>query len=648
MFIEYIYAIVITLLYSMACLLLGLVFLRRLFLKKSFSIWAILSSSFLLGLGILASLWLFLGLGSFLKKPLVWTIIIGIIILCSPFVYSTYYDVMLPKVKGITKSFRNLSLIWKIILLGLIFLILSYGLLALTTLPKGDAVAFYMVLPKIMATSERLRPQPNYYNFSQIGLMGEMHFAALMSIGNAAAAQFLLWTTSLSIAGLLISLGAMLKLSNRGQIITLIILFTTSTFTLYISGGKVDVFGAAFGLATYFWVLEAFHNKKINITALVLTGLFMGFAFVAKLPSLVAILPGVLLIIAWGCFSAHKKQPNVLILKFIKSVLIVTVFFLLAVLPHLIKNWVLFKEPLAPFILFYSNEWEWAEPTWFSRENIHYILKTYPLALIFGQYPMQGGNLSPFILAFAPLILFVKGFWSSKLKNPFLLIFSAFLVGLIFWNIFRPGVLAPRYILATLLLTIPLVAKGADFLLVSQYKILKFMVTFGLLMAITSLLIFNSQLLEKQLSAIKIGKLETANFSYRSSEFINQSALPGDRVFVAGYYVYFFKSDILQCLSVQEERDNPPPLVSPEIWQYYWEHGFKEVVIQTISYPNASQIWNIDKKPDWLDIQAVYKDDFVTIYSLKNPDIDSTPRCSCTSSNNKAWDVRCSSGIKEQ
>jgi len=272
-FIEYIYAIGITLLYSIACLSLGLVFLRRFFLKESFSIWAILSSSFLLGLGILASLWLFLGLGSLFKKPLIWAIIIGIIVLSMPIILPIFRGFVFPKVKGMTKIFRNLSF-WKIILLGLIFLIFSYGLLALTTLPQDDAEAFYMVLPKIMASSERLRPQPNYYNFSQIGLMGEMHFAALMSIGNAAAAQFLLWTTSLSIAGLLISLGAMLKLSNRGQIITLIILFTTSTFTLYISGGKVDLFGAAFGLATYLWVLSAFKNNKINITALILAGLF--------------------------------------------------------------------------------------------------------------------------------------------------------------------------------------------------------------------------------------------------------------------------------------------------------------------------------------------------------------------------------------
>ncbi|MCL5407127.1 MAG: hypothetical protein M1429_01375 [Patescibacteria group bacterium] len=643
-------SIAITLIYVLACLFLGLILIKLMLWRWpiiNLNLLGKLASGFMLGQGILASTWLLLGLGSVFSKSIIWSIIIlillfGIIILRSSFQKS------LAKIKEKVKKLKQLSLIWKIIFLFVIALILSYGVWSFVNLPAGDAEGFYMVLPKVMASARKLRPLPNTFDFSQIGLSGEMHFAALMSIADSAAAQLFIWFTAIAATMFLLAICSMLQIKVLGQIVALIILFSSSTFTLYLSGGKVDVFGAAFGLAAYFWVLEAYRQKKVQNLALVLSGLFLGFNLVAKFPNAATVLPGLFLIIIWNNYSALKKKIRNIFPKIIYPFLIVIAFFLLAIIPHLIKNWFLFNEPLAPFIFIKSAGAKWLDQSWFSSENIHFILKTYPIALTYGQYPMQGGNISFLLLAFAPLIVFSDTL-KTIAKTKFFQILAMVLIGILFWILFRPGVMAPRYILPTLLLAIPLVAKIVDDIFTkSRFLILKIVIILSFLIVLLSSTYSNYAQIRQALIMGKANFQKYGRFSAQSSEFLDQKVAKGERVFMAGYYVYFLRPDILQCLSTQSERDDQAfKKQSPEVWSYLYDQGFKYMVVQKVSFPDALKSWDINKKPDWLGIKEIYSDPSVIIYSLEGTKPDQTPQCDCTSLNDKAWDVRCLSGAKK-
>lgn len=642
-------SITITLIYVLACLFLGLIlmeFLLRRWPIANLNLFAKLASGFMLGQGILASVWLLVGLGSVFSKSIIWLIIIVILIFGFFFLRHSYQNVS-KKIKEGIEKLKHLSLIWKIILLMVVALILSYGVWSFLNLPAGDAEAFYMVLPKIMASSERLQPQPNYYDFSQIGLVGEMHFAALISITDSAAAQFFTWFTALAAMMFLLLIGSMLKLKVPGQIVAIVMLFTTSTFTLYISGGKVDIFGAAFGLATYFWLLLAYENKEVDGPAFMLTGLFMGFAVVAKFPNLIVIIPGILFIIAWNSYLRSQRKVKLFCHNIVVPVVLVGLFFIIACLPHLIKNWILFGEPLAPFIFIKQAGTKWAEQSWFSRENIHYILKTYPIALTYGQYPMQGGNMSFLLLAFTSLIIF-SGTLKTAVKGKFFQLLGVILIGLLSWVFLRPGVMAPRYILATLLLAIPLVAKIVDDIFLKRgFLILKIIIISSLVLILSISLYSNYSQIRQFLIMGKANFQKYGRFSARSSEFVNQRVVKGDRVFMAGYYTYFLRPDILQCLSTQFERDDQAlKKESPEVWTYLYNQDFKYIVIQKISFPDILNSWDINKKPDWLEIKEIYSDPNIIIYSLGSNKPDEIPHCSCIS-NAKAWDAHCLSGVKK-
>ena len=82
----------------------------------------------------------------------------------------------------------------------------------------GDAAAFYMILPKIMANSHELIPVPGYESFMSVGLQGEMHYAALMVLGSADAAQLFEWPTILAGAVIFLAIGSKLVWAGGGNV----------------------------------------------------------------------------------------------------------------------------------------------------------------------------------------------------------------------------------------------------------------------------------------------------------------------------------------------------------------------------------------------------------------------------------------------
>ena len=186
--------------YSLACLGAGVLGIRVLFIRREqfdqLSAGTELVTAFILGQGLLASLWLVLGLtGSFSPH-----VVAGFALVCAlggVFLTRRRLVDFVRQLISIWKELRHETWSWQI-LAGLTLLLILSWFTSLGRSMMGDAAAFYMILPKIMADLHELIPVPGYESFMSVGLQGEMHYAALMVLGSADAAQLFEWPTILA------------------------------------------------------------------------------------------------------------------------------------------------------------------------------------------------------------------------------------------------------------------------------------------------------------------------------------------------------------------------------------------------------------------------------------------------------------------
>jgi hypothetical protein len=611
-----------------------------------FSAGTALTSAFLLGQGVLGNLWLLLALGGWFAPWVVMGVVISSVIGGSAFAWP-YISQFICQMRSVWHDLRGDTWGWQLIA----FITCCMWLAGATSIGRplaGDAAAFYMALPKVIAASHRLAPLPGYEAFTQVGLQGEMHYAALMALGSPDAAQLFAWVTMLAGAVMLLAIGSQIGLGRRGQWIALTCVFTSSS-VIWLSGdGKVDLFAAALGLAAYYWALQVWHGE--HPLPLRLTGLFAGFAVVAKLSYVPVLLPGIGVLVLWK-FIASLRSRAALISSSLSalSLLAKTGFWMvLAILPHLIKNYMLFDNLLAPFS---TSGASWADQTWFRPETTRHILLTYPLALTFGQYWAQYGNLSPLVLAFLPLALLLPKPRFS-LNSPLLAITLASLLGLISWMIIRPSLLSPRYILATLLMFIPLAARSAEYVSRTDSErrflhasvmacIFVTLVTVGLYFLNVVFFPLNT----KHYLTGSMSQCERDGAYCRAMTALNNEAEPGTRVFLASWYRYWLRPDLLQCLSGATDyssvkgQTSEDTMSSEAHWLAIYERGFRYLLADKSSFSVLIDNLDIAHPPPWLEIVPLFEEGHLAVYRLEFNDPPVGPLVECRQINAPAWDL---------
>ncbi len=452
--------IIVCVFYSIACAGLGS-FVLGLFgvdIKKDSRLSPIVSVclALLAGIGSLAAVWsVLLSLGQFNR----WVIIVFLALSLLIGIKSVWVlkKGLRDQVKMLLLDVKNENRVWQfIIVLGMLLVLVATGMVFRPLHPQGDAAAFYMVLPKMLAASQKIGFLPGYENFTTVGLIGEFHFAALMSLGCGENAKLIIWPLIISGTFILTSLVRIGGGNRKAQWLAVIMLFSSSAVTLLIGDGKVDLFAAVFGLAVVYILCSKLERTK---SFYVLAGLMAGFAVIAKLSYAPLIIPCGVLLIIWRNIGKKSFRHN------IQDICLFGLGAFLPAVVHLYKNWALLKEPLAPFIYISGNpfdqNWIDVNQKWFSDEITSKILLTYPLAFVFGQYPMQYGTISFMILAFLPLFLCVSTANYFQTRTT-IQIFIIGCIGLITWIIYRPSVFAPRYYLYTLILLIPLAAYSVE------------------------------------------------------------------------------------------------------------------------------------------------------------------------------------------
>ncbi len=600
-----------------------------------------LATAFLLGQAVLANVWLLLGIQSWLNQTVVLGVLLGFAVAGAPFARSGISG--LPVKIGEEIRWWSLQrVILRITIAASLLVFILFGIGAFLSPPVGDSEAFYMVYPKIIAASERIVPMPTYWDFSQIGLMGEMHFAALIQLSSVQAAKLFVWPISLAAAIMLMGVTAESGVGRIGQWFAVIILLSSTAFTQHISDGKVDLFAAALGISAFYWALKA-SGRVWRKSALAITGLCTGFAVVAKLPYVVAVVPSIFLLVMGRHYITEVRTKGRGLLSMCSVAAQLALWTTIAVIPHMIKNDLLFGAPLTPLIG--SPELTaLTDQVWFSPEMTRRIVLTYPYALVFGHYYMQEGRLSFLLLVF---LLLALGLPRAKplLHSSLAQITMTALLGTVLWVFLKPSVLAPRYILATLLMFIPLAAGAAEY----AYQIEKkspWVWTAVLGFLILALVRDTYRPVRKwPFYLIRYAKGEFSNCEL-ASEYcpsltaVNRLAAPGARIYFAGYYSFWLRADLLQC---RQAREDEKVLASSKTmsgkWAKLFEHGFEYVIIDKVTHRSELASFETLPAPTWLETEKIWEDRRVLIYKIKSKDERRSAKAGCRQISGPAWDV---------
>jgi len=593
-------------------------------------------ATFILGQALLAAIWIPIGLIGQLNIIVV-TVVISIGLIPIFIGHKKYFNLVASALISGWRWLSHIDIIFRILCFGLFSLLFLFLLSALLTGPLGDAEAYYMAYPKVMAASGYLSEMPGIYSsFSQIGMLGELHFTALMTLGLAETSKLFVWLIAISAGLMLAAICMHVGIGKRGQWLSFVILFTSTGFTNHIWDGKVDVFPVALGLAAVYWIIL---EDRVSKTSLRLIGLYSGFAMVAKFSYIPILLPSFFMLIAWRLYVGSEGQLNTrkYIVKMAMDSFTLSLWVFLAWVPHLFKNWLLFEAPLAPFVGLNAS----LSQPWFSVEGTAWILKTYPLTLVFGRYPGQGGNLSFLWLAFLPLILFLP-MAKSFVRSPLTQITTAGIIGVGIWMLLRPSWIAPRYIFISLALLIPMVAWAAEQIYEKEER--PYFLRIAMLITILFALLFVSypHLKDTGLKAIRNSDIQdecALSGEYCGSfNLLNSIAHLGARMYFAGYYGYWARADMLQCqLSLAEMQFLDNIKNKNDKWKYLLERGVNYVVIDRSSHAQKALEFGSTPTPSWLSRELIVDDQKLMVWKIQSSDDKRLSKVECNAIETKSW-----------
>ena len=443
-----------------ACLLVGLAVQRVCLGVKLVAFQgtaATLGNGLALGVGFVGAVWHLLALAGLMRLTTVVGVLTAAALLGTLISRSALSDLIAQGRLGVRQSLR-VPRSWLPVIVLLAILVAYLGLATLSA-PGTDAMAVYMAQAKLIAATGRLVPVRDYELFLHFGLTAELNFAALIILVGEIAAKMSVFFVALASAAVVWAISKRAGLGLLGCWAALVMLFTSTAFTLVLWDGKTDLYANLFGLATIYWAMRLCDGREL--TPAMMVGVMAALAITNK-PSLAVVLPPMIFILALWRFATGAKLKAVEVPSaLLGSIIVMGLGAVFGAAPVVAKNWVLFNEPLAPFVYLNGSSGVAFDQAWYSPENTRWIVLTYPFALTLGKYPMQHGTLSALTLALWPLIL-LRSETSPRVTPALRNLTIAALVAVLAWIVARPSVLAPRYILPALLSFIPIVAFGME------------------------------------------------------------------------------------------------------------------------------------------------------------------------------------------
>lgn len=535
--------------------------------------------------------------------------------------------------------------------------------------PWTDPASFYLAIAQTIAASGRLAPLPGYYeNFSVVGMMGELHYAAILTLGRDTTAKALVFPVALASAVALFGIAERAGLGLRGQVFLAAALFTSSAFTLLIGDGKVDLFGTCLGLCAVLLVLYRPIGAPVlgqGGAYLALTGLAAGFAVIGKLTFLAALAPPLALLIVWqelaadGPTSGSHAPASARMTQAIKALMVVGAFALIAALPHMLKNAVLFQAPLAPLYdpLDRIARYQGGGAILRDAGTLWRVLALYPLYLSYGRIPLQYGTMSPLLFAFAPLAAASCVALCGAKYSRLLQVTVCALLGVALYTAIQPAGFMPRYFLVpAVLLLVPAAWAGERWWSPSRTAGTRAAVATAviviLLFGIISVVRLYTQWwafppIWPYLSG-RIDACEYAGEACAAAESVNAAAARGDRVYNFAYASsYWLRPDLLSCGMrraeiVHDDTFNIDLAGNEPKWRFLAEQGFRFVFVDACSggYPwRPSDFPHPDSAPEWLGVTTLHSGG--CFRALRLTPREGAPRAtrSCIARPGGGWDL---------
>lgn len=601
-------SIAIVIVYTIACTGMGSMILRLLRPKPSRDS---LSFSFGLGSSILGAAWILVGLvGGLLPWP-IWMLIGP---LCIPGVLAIAAS--RPEIEigpfGLTSALFCLGIF---LVAGVLF---WHGLLAYFRPPFGDADAFYMTYPKIIAGAGRLIAMGFVYNeFSSIGLSGELHFAVLMSISTPEAAKLFAWIAGLGTLLLVVEITGLVGGKCWAKLLTAAAFATSTTVTDYLSDGKTDLFSALIAATAIVMILK-WRSAVFKPAFGVLLGVVIGTMAYAKFSYIVSMFPTLFAMAVFLVVQDGRK-----LLEFVKGAFWVGGGTVLGLGPHLLKNGLLFGHPAAPFLGTSSN---WVDQAaWFSAADTAWIMLTLPVSLVFGQYPLMGGSVSVIWLLALPFAAFACS-RRHAMSDPAVILTLSALIGLLLWLALKPSIFVPRYFLINLLMLFPIVFIGVERYAARAGRNLGVLAGFSV---ITGAALVSAPFVmpagvwtatpEKLLRYVADGQPSCglAISSYCATFQDLNAELPGEkRVFLLGYYSYFLSERLLASLNTNEENLDLSKMPA-DPWKRLAQQGFGAVAVQVATHGRFIDYLRAAPVPDELVVEERYPGTDMPVFMIR-------------------------------
>jgi hypothetical protein len=571
--------------YSFACLSVGLVLLRvfvgRESLHADHAPSARAASAFLLGGGVLANVWLGLSLlpGRWFTLP----VVTSVVLLCAvvgavPAAYALR-DVIRQFILSLRTTFKD-HWFWGVVAIATLAFPLLYALAA-SLPPRSDAVALYFSLPKLLAHEGFLRPLPGYEFFSQVGLHGELHVAALMRLGQPQAATLFAGFLGVPTAMMLIEIARRAGVGRPGRWCVFLLTYTSTAFVFLTFAGRLDLFGVAMGLAAIYWALSV----PLRVGVLVMAGVLGCFSVIGKATYALTTVPMLVVLLLWRSWLSAQTGRRVRAV--LRAGLWCLIGAIVAFVPHVVKNVVLYGPEFAftPFINPPGNH-DWVGSEISTKVDPMHILCSYPIAVFLGQFPGMYGEMTVAALALWPLALLLpkpKRFLDF-MKSTLVQLTVVGVLGVAIFAALQTVNFSLRYFLPALLLLLLAPAAAADFVWNSPRVrgILKVGAAVVLVMALAERFNRPKGHPGEGLKYIlgRVGELDVAEDSAAMCRAVNDHARPGDRVYLGTKYPYFLRPELIASAVGSSERLALADLPAPgKRWQDLYEKGFRFICV---------------------------------------------------------------------
>lgn len=636
-FLDLLIALLGVMLFSLACLSLGLGVLRK-WVPSHSSRLAQGATALLIGETLFSVILLtMISLYRLTPALVVITLSLGFFLGFPAFKTFIAYSPPRPNLTGFEQSERI------ILMLGVIGLIL--GLLFSATRLGYDAAAEYFSQAKIMAVSHL----PIFFYPKDFFVVSSFHpgilFTVIIQLFGDQSARLLPWVNGIAILLMGLALGQELGLSPRARLWFLTLMVTSTAFVDLLGDGKIELISTAPILAAVYWMVRSIEQPTKGTFALI--GLLSGFAIISRPYNIFLVSLFIALFFISQAFVQYRTG-HFDFKRFSKSVFWMMPLLLVLGVFHLFQNWIWLKSPIAPLIYAQgldSNDWQWQ----LDPANLMLYRLFYPLTLTFLNSPQSLGNISPLLAGFLPFLL-VKRVRENLQFSPLLgQITIVAILTLLIWITFFFTVLEIRYVLflwVILFLAMAQVLESA-----TQYgeRLIRpllgsLVIIFLAVISIRTLIIaLTTYLPSNNISQADCYDTKLCIFM----ETVNQRAALGDRLFVLHAYRYYLRPDLFACSSTVDEYAALEPLArqgSSKFWVELYRRGYSFILFeQHLSERryNFGDLPNLDTAPDWINIKVLYSSPTASqkIYQLEvvNPPI--SPEISCKQDSFGLWQL---------